>query len=84
MDKAEQFKNLTIQLMCHKYLYYELNNPVILDWDYDMLNREWLKLGQEIGVLTEDDTMPCIGFDEKHPLAAEGKITAEKYNQKRL
>lgn len=72
----EKFEQLTIDLFCHKYLYYELNQPIISDYDYDMLERKWAKLGQELGLLSEDDTMPCIGFDEKHPMAAKGKEKA--------
>jgi NAD-dependent DNA ligase len=62
------FEELTIQLLKHKYNYYILDSPTISDYDYDILERKWDKLGRELEI--DMDNYPnWIGFDYKHPLA---------------
>lgn len=70
------FKRLTVYLLRHKYLYYVTNAPEITDYGYDMKEREWYKMGLELGELKEGEHTPCIGFDENHPFAKTAKNEA--------
>lgn len=64
----QDFESLTIKLLQHKYEYYVLFDTVISDHEYDKLEREWEKMGIELGI--DMDNYPnWIGFDENHPLA---------------
>lgn len=68
MSKQEEFDNLTVELLKHRYRYYHLDNPTISDYDYDMMERKWTALGDEVGV--DWATYPnWVGWDPKHPLA---------------
>lgn len=64
-----EFEKLTIELLKHRYLYYHLDNPSISDYDYDMMERKWHTLGDDLGV--DWATYPnWVGWDDKHPLAS--------------
>jgi hypothetical protein len=68
MSKQEQFNKLTILLLSHKYRYYIQNLPTISDYDYDMLELNWMKLGRDLGI--DMDSYPFwVDFDFNHPLA---------------
>lgn len=57
--------NKLLQLLEHKYKYYVQDAPTISDYEYDMLERAWIK-EEKIDI----DTYPnWVGFDRKHPLA---------------
>lgn len=71
------FKHATIRLLAHKYAYYVADAPYVSDATYDCEERSWHSMGMKLGVLTADETSPCVGFDEKHPLANKGKALAE-------
>jgi hypothetical protein len=67
----------TIRLLAHKYAYYKLSQEIIKDAGYDHEEQSWYVMGRALGVLKEDETSPCIDFDENHPLASEGQKLAE-------
>lgn len=73
------FKHSTIRLLCHKYLYYVLNEQIIKDISYDGEEKSWYVMGIALGHLNEEDHSPCVDWDEKHPLAKEGKDLAMWY-----
>lgn len=70
MNRTTKFNNLTKELLTHKYHYYMKDDPIISDYEYDKLEREWISLGKELGI-NMDDYPNWIGFDENHPLAKE-------------
>lgn len=72
------YLDLTIRLMACKYAYYICNNNFIEDYAYDMDEKSWHMMGMALGHLTEEDTSPCIDFDEKHPQAEAGIKLAKK------
>ena len=45
----DEFNELQKELLRHKYLYYELNSPVISDYEYDMLERKSFSMAKELG-----------------------------------
>lgn len=67
----ELYRHATIRLLAHKYAYYVLNGHYIEDIGYDGEEKSWYVMGRALGYLKEDETSPCIDFDEKHPLAKE-------------
>ena len=72
--KKSVFKWQTLRLMAAKYAYYIRAEPYLKDIGYDMAEKEWFKMGRELGLLKEDETSPCIDFDEKHELAKDAKL----------
>jgi hypothetical protein len=65
----ELFELSTINVLAHKYLYYEKHNAIIEDYAYDCIESSWYIMGRALGVLGEDVTSPCVDFNYKHPLA---------------
>jgi NAD-dependent DNA ligase len=63
------FEELTMILLAHKYHYYELNKPRISDYDYDILEKQWERMGLAEERIEEGEHTPCIGFDYNHPFA---------------
>ena len=75
----ELFESATIRLMAGKYAYYVLSEEFMKDAAYDICEKGWYIMGRALGVLSEDETGPCIDFDEKHPYAEKGKELALKF-----
>ena len=79
-EEKEWCENLyrysTIRLLAHKYAYYVLSKQIVPDYSYDIEEKGWYIMGRALGHLKEDETSPCVDFDEKHPLAEEGKEMA--------
>ena len=69
MLKIDEFNRLTVKLMICKYLYYIKDTNMMLDYEYDMLERRWHALGMQLNILTREDTSPCVGFNKNHPQA---------------
>jgi hypothetical protein len=67
----ELYRWATIRLLAHKWAYYVCSRNYIEDIAYDGEERSWYMMGRALGLLKEDETSPCIDFDEKHPLANE-------------
>lgn len=70
---TELFEHSTLRLMACKYAYYVENDSFIKDYAYDLDEKGWYVMGRALDLLQEDETSPCIGFDENHPLAEQGK-----------
>lgn len=47
--ETEEFKELQVELLKHKRLYYEFNTPIISDYEYDMLERKSFAMAKELG-----------------------------------
>ena len=75
--KHNTFKWATLRLMAAKYAYYILNENYIEDYVYDLDEKEWFKIGRELGLLKEDETSPCIDFDFNHPIAKDAERMAK-------
>lgn len=78
----ELFEDATIKVMAAKYAYYIESNPYKDDYSYDVLEKQWYIMGRALGLLTEEDTSPCIDFDEKHPMAKKGIALAKRLMRK--
>jgi hypothetical protein len=67
----ELYRDATIKLLAAKYAYYVLSQPYLKDITYDLMEKSWYVMGRALGHLKEDETTPCVDWDEKHPLANE-------------
>lgn len=74
----ELYEYSTIRLLAHKYAYYILNGQFIEDVGYDGEEHSWYIMGMALGLLKEDETSPCVGFDYNHPLAKKGIELAKR------
>lgn len=74
----ELFINSTIYILAAKYAYYTTSKCFIDDMAYDISERSWYIMGRALGVLREDETSPCVGWDEYHPYAKEAVELANK------
>lgn len=72
------FEYATTRLMCHKYGYYIMNQPLVDDIAYDGEEKSWYLMGRGLKLLKKDETSPCIGFDYNHKFA---KLGIELYNK---
>lgn len=83
----EEFEKLTITLLEHKFRYYNLDLPSISDYEYDMLERDFYRAGNKLGLFEGEDAPNWVGFDENHPLSnkIDPKLrTQYELNMKRL
>lgn len=64
MANEKQFEDLGKKLYKHKYHYYELDSPSITDQEYDMLERDYVQMAEDLGKDPEISNM--IGFDKNH------------------
>lgn len=65
MNKAARFVELSWLILEHKYRYYMLSKPIIQDYEYDMLEKEYDGLADEIGLPKSASDM--VGFKEDRP-----------------
>lgn len=80
MDKHQRYVLLGWQILEHKCRYYVFHSPIITDYEYDMLEREYDGLAAELGLPASASDM--VDFDVKRPachrvlekLGAPGKI----------
>jgi hypothetical protein len=80
-EEMAEFNALQKELLKHKYLYYVKAQPIISDYDYDMLEEKSRKMAKVLGFSAdkwegpaEDETEHVhwmVDFDYKHPLANE-------------
>jgi hypothetical protein len=63
------YEYATIRLLAHKHAYYVMGQHYIDDAGYDIEEQSWYVMGRALGLLREDETSPCVGWDETHPLA---------------
>lgn len=66
------FEHQTARLIAMKYYYYVLGRFIVKDDGYDVAEKEWYIMGRALGILEEDETSPCIGYDNKHPMNRRG------------
>jgi len=81
MTLKEEFEQLQKDLLLHKYLYYVKSNPIITDYEYDILEEKSLKLAGKLGFRADKWEGPeedekdhihwMVGFKTTHPLAKE-------------
>jgi hypothetical protein len=65
------YHDATVKLLAAKYAYYIACKPYLSDASYDGLEKSWYIMGRALELLKEDETSPCVDFDERHPLAKE-------------
>jgi len=83
--EQSEFFELQKELLKHKYLYYVKSQPIISDYDYDMLEEKSLKFAKKLGFRADKWEGPMLNeakhihwmvdFDETHELA---KIVIEE------
>ncbi len=61
----ERFISLSWQILEHKYRYYILAKPVIGDYEYDMLEKEYEALADKLGLPKSASDM--VDFDMNRP-----------------
>lgn len=74
----ELYRDTEVRLLACKYAYYVKENPFLEDNAYDHTEKSWYVMGRALDILKEDETSPCIDWDEKHPRAAEAIELANK------
>lgn len=78
------FQYATIRLMAFKYAYYVMDKHIVEDITYDGEEKTWYIMGTTLGVLKDDETSPCVGFDRTHPLARKAMKLAYKLPEKKM
>jgi NAD-dependent DNA ligase len=73
------YEETTVRLLAFKYAYYILAETIVKDDFYDGLEQSWYVMGRGLGLLNEDETSPCVGFDENHPMAEQGIALAKHF-----
>lgn len=73
----EEFEELQLLLIYHKFMYYERSTPTISDYDYDMLERKSYELAQKLGFRADKWEDPeenekyhvhwMVGLDKNNP-----------------
>lgn len=76
----ELYRWATVRLLACKYAYYTLDTEIVKDATYDAIESAWYVMGRSLGHLKEDETSPCLDFDDRHPLAEEGRQLALHYH----
>ena len=63
-------------LLTHKFRYYMRARPMISDYEFDLLEKNWIALGLKIG---RTRTPPFwVGFDHNHPWAHEVQASVDR------
>lgn len=65
----EEFLKLERELLEHKYRYYVLNQTTITDYEYDILESSWYRMGEELGIDLDKYLQYWVGFSENHPMS---------------
>lgn len=83
MTDEERFIQLGWEILEHKCRYYVLNNAIIEDYQYDMLEKEYDALADKLG--KEKSASDMVGFNENRPSCREvlKKMTFEKKRLKK-
>lgn len=63
--KKARYVKLGWELLEHKCRYYIMSNPIIEDYDYDMLEKEYEALAEELGLPKSATDM--VDFDTSRP-----------------
>lgn len=67
------FRYTMFIILVHKYLYHQLERPIITDAEYDFLKSNWLRQADELNI--DMTTYPyLIEFPFAHPLAVKAAI----------
>jgi NAD-dependent DNA ligase len=62
---SERFIELGWQILEHKYRYYILQKPIIQDYDYDLLEKEYDSLADQLD--RPKSATDMVGFNEDRP-----------------
>lgn len=73
MDDKKRFAKLSWTILEHKYRYYILDSPIIEDFEYDLLEREYESLAKKLSL--DPTATNMVGFDLSRPSC---KTVAEK------
>lgn len=65
---TQEMKDLMFELLVHKYLYYEMDRPILSDYEYDMMESKWFRMLEDAGI-NMDNYPFSVGFPHGHPMA---------------
>lgn len=65
MSKLERFNKLSWEILEHKCRYYIMDSPTIEDYEYDLIEKEYDALADELGLPKSASDM--VGFKEDRP-----------------
>lgn len=65
MTPLQRFRALSWSLLEHKFRYYVLNEPLINDVSFDLLEQEYRQLGHELNL--KPTAVDMVDFDWKRP-----------------
>lgn len=74
-EKVEHHIQVGKRLLQQRYRYYYLDNPVLNDFEYDVLERYYEALSAYLGL--EPINKNLVGFDENEPNCIEAKIKVD-------
>ena len=66
--KLEKLQEMHAKLRKAKYFYYERHQSIISDYDFDILEKEYNTLAEEIGVDKELQVSEFVGFSLNIPM----------------
>ena len=78
MDTKERFEylqTLGMRLLCHRYRYYVLDQPIMDDWLYDLIERMYERLCRAQGITSVTENL--VGFNPDTPEGQQAAILVE-------
>lgn len=64
-DKKQRFINLSWEILEHKCRYYIMDSPIVQDYEYDAIEKEYDSLAKELGL--EPTASDMVGFNPDRP-----------------
>ena len=73
---TQAMKDLMFELLIHKYLYYEMDRPVMTDYEYDQMESKWFRMLEDAGINTDNYPF-AVRFPHGHPMAQQAATKAK-------
>lgn len=83
MDKHQRFIKLGWELLEHKFRYYILAEPIIQDYDYDILEKEYDSLAEELNLPKSASDMVDFNQDRWACKLVKDKVLRQRRNKKK-
>lgn len=64
-DKKQRFIQLSWEILEHKCRYYIMDSPIVQDYEYDAIEKEYEALAKELGL--EPTASNMVGFNPDRP-----------------
>ena len=80
IEPKERIRNLTNLLLFHRYMYYVLAEPIISDYEYDMLEKDLVQLETEYPEFKRPDSpTDTIGADMASAYSGTVRTMVDEY-----